>query len=103
MSALFASDYPVTNDKVAFFRTHGYVPFEGVLDADELTVVRRGMLDALATCKGAVRDLSADADASDDGHQRILQMLNLWEHYPEIRRYVGHDLHPRRDHLRGGG
>ena len=103
MSALFASDYPVTDDKVAFFRTHGYVPFEGVLDADELTVVRRGMLDALATCKGAVRDLSADADASDDGHQRILQMLNLWEHYPEIRRYVGHDLHPRRDHLRGGG
>ncbi len=88
MSALFASDYPVTDDKVAFFRTHGYVPFEGVLDAEELTVVRRGMLDALATRKGAGRDLSADADECDDGHQRILQMLNLWEPYPEIRRYV---------------
>ncbi len=86
MSTLFASDYRVTDEKVAFFQTNGYVPFEGVLNAEELAVVRRGMADALAARKGIVRDLGGEAN--DDGHDRILQMLNLWEHYPEIQGYV---------------
>ena len=83
---MFESDYLVTDEKVAFFETHGYVAFEDVLKAEELIVVRRGMAEALAARKGIVRDLGGGGD--EDGHDRILQMLNLWEHYREIRDYV---------------
>lgn len=86
MSALFTSDYPVTDEHVAFFRANGYVAFDDVLNAEELALVRRGMDAALAARKGVVRDLAGGGEGG--GHDRILQMLNLWEQYPEIRDYV---------------
>ena len=85
MSTLFTSAYPVSDEQVAFFRANGYVPFDDVLNAEELEIVRGGMDKALAARNGLVRDL---AGSPDDQHDRILQMLNLWEQYPEIRNYI---------------
>ncbi len=79
---LFSDAYPVSDAQVAFFRDNGYVRFDDVLSAEELEIVRRGMDRACAERKGLVRDLAA---GEDGGRDRILQMLNLWEHYPEVR------------------
>ncbi len=87
---LFKSDYPVTDDKVAFFRENGYVRFDDVLDERELEVLRTDLDAARAERKGFVRDLAANGGNGMGGARkdRILQMLNLWEHYPAIRAYV---------------
>lgn len=87
MHTLFASDYRVTDEQVAFFQANGYVSFNGVLSVEELDIVRRGMDTALTERKGLVRDLAGKQD-DDEQHDRVLQMLNLWESYPEIRAYV---------------
>ena len=87
MSPLFASDYPVSDEEAAFFHENGYVAFDDVLNAEELAVVRRAMDDALIARRGLVRDLAGGGE-DDDQRDRILQMVNLWEQYPEIRNYV---------------
>ena len=84
--SLFESDYPVSDEQVAFFQANGYVPFDDVLNAEELEIVRRAMDEALKKRQGRVRDLAGGGD--DDTPDRILQMLNLWEQYPRIRDYV---------------
>lgn len=87
---LFQSEYPVSDERVAFFRENGYVRFDDVLNGDELEIVRQGMDRARAERKGIVRDLASSGTApGEQAHRdRILQMLNLWESYPEIRAYV---------------
>ena len=87
MDTLFASPYPVSDEHVAFFRVNGYVQFDDVLNAEELDLLRRGIDHALRERKGLVRDLAANG-SEDDQKDRILQLLNLWELYPEIKAYV---------------
>ena len=88
--SLFKSPYPLTDDHIAFYRDNGYVRCDDVLSDEELEIVRRGMDRGRAERKGVVRDLAASGE--NDGGQprrdRILQMLNLWELYPEIKAYV---------------
>ena len=98
--ALFQSAYPITDDHVAFFRENGYVRCDDVLTAEELEIVRRGVDRGRAERKGIARDLAGDGEK--DGHDRILQMLNLWELYPEIKAYVfGGRLARMAQHLAG--
>ena len=87
METMFAGTYPVSDAQVAFFRANGYVQFDSVLNAEELDVVRRGLGHALQERKGLVRDLAANGNEGEQ-KDRILQMLNLWELYPEIKAYV---------------
>ncbi len=87
---LFQSAYPLTDEHVAFFRDNGYVRCDDVLSAEELEIVRRGIDKGRAERKGLVRDLAGSGENgnSQAGKDRILQMLNLWELYPEIKAYV---------------
>lgn len=86
---LFTSEYPVSDEKVAFFRENGYVRFDNVLSDRELAILRTGMEKARAERKGLVRDLAGEDENEEGEHQdRILQMLNLWEQYPEVRAYI---------------
>lgn len=86
---LFAGEYPVSDEQVAFFRENGYVRFDNVLSNRELEVLRAGMEKARAERKGLVRDLAGESgDGESRSRDRILQMLNLWEQYPEVRAYV---------------
>jgi ectoine hydroxylase-related dioxygenase (phytanoyl-CoA dioxygenase family) len=85
---LFQSEYPVTDEQVAFFRENGYVRFDDVLRAEEVAVVRRGVDRGCAERKGFVRDLAGGGEDGDRPKDRILQMLNLWELYPGVHAYV---------------
>lgn len=83
---LFAGKHPVPDDKVEFFRENGYVAFHDVLNERELDILRAGMEKAREERKGAVRDLAGEEENGDA--DRILQMINLWEQYPEVQAYV---------------
>lgn len=77
---LFTSAYPVSDEKVDFYRDNGYVRFDGVLSADEVEAVREGLDRAMEAQKSFSRDLAGGGD-------KILQMLNLWEVDDVIRAY----------------
>jgi ectoine hydroxylase-related dioxygenase (phytanoyl-CoA dioxygenase family) len=81
---LFAGDHPVPDEKVSFFQANGYVRFDDVLGDEELDRLRSGVEAARSDRKSRSRDLAGDGD----GAERILQMINLWEHHPEVRDYV---------------
>ncbi len=87
---LFSGTYPVTDEDVAFFLENGYVRFDDVLNDEEVRVLQQGLEKARAERRGFVRDLAEDGGANDGGARkdRILQMLNLWEMYPEFEAYV---------------
>jgi ectoine hydroxylase-related dioxygenase (phytanoyl-CoA dioxygenase family) len=78
----FQGEYPVSDDKVAFFRENGYVRFDGVLSGEEVSVLREALERAIAARKGITRDL-----AGGQGQDKILQMLNLWEYDDVFRAY----------------
>ena len=83
MENLFASEFPVPEGKVTFYRENGYVQFDNVLNQEELDLVRAGLEKARAERKGIARDLAGKGEK-----EKILQMLNLWEHHDEIKQYV---------------
>jgi ectoine hydroxylase-related dioxygenase (phytanoyl-CoA dioxygenase family) len=83
---LFTGTHSVSDEKVKFFQKNGYVAFHDVLDERELEVLRAGMKKARDERKGAVRDLAGKDN--EDGNDRILQMINLWEQYPEVEAYI---------------
>lgn len=102
---LFKSEYPMTDEHVSFFRENGYVRCDDVLDEEELAFLREGLDHALQERKGFVRDLAA-AGAAEGEMKRdlILQMLNLWENYPEIKAYIfGGRIGRMAQRLAGGG
>lgn len=85
--ALFQGTYTVPEDQVSFYRTNGYVHCPGVLTAEEVARLRTGLAEAMQRREGRVRDLARSGeDASDEG-DKILQMLNLWEHSEVYRAY----------------
>jgi len=84
---LFTGDYPVSDEQVAFFQENGYVRCDDVLNEEELAALRHGVDQARAERKSLARDLAGNG-ADKGGHERLLQMLNLWENYPEVRAYL---------------
>ncbi len=86
---LFKTDYPVSDDQIAFFRENGYVRFDDVLNDEEVNVLRNAMDELRTERKGLMRDLAGDdSNASQEKRERILQMLNLWENSPAVKAYV---------------
>lgn len=87
---LFKGSYAVSDEDVAFFQENGYVRFDDVLNADEVEVLRRGLDKARAERRAFARDLAANGGGEEAEAQkdRILQMLNLWEMYPEFEAYI---------------
>lgn len=76
----FTGEYPVSDEKVGFYRDNGYVRFDGVLTSDEVEAVREGLERGMEAQKGFSRDLAGGGD-------KIVQMLNLWEHDDVMRAY----------------
>lgn len=76
----FSDTYPVSDEKVDFFRDNGYVRFDGVLSSDEVDTVREALAKAMEAKRGFQRDLAGGGD-------KIVQMVNLWEHEATIREY----------------
>jgi len=103
---LFQSEYPVSDEKVQFFRENGYVRFDDVLSEEELEVARAGMDKARAERKGFARDL-AGGDGGGDGMAKrdlIHPMVNLWAAYPAVQDYIfGGRVAKMAQRLAGGG
>jgi len=81
---LFTGEYPVPDEKVDFFQENGYVALRDVLNDREVEALRRGVGKARDEREDAARDLAGD----DEEAERILQMINLWEQYPEVQAYI---------------
>ncbi len=79
--------YPLTDDKVAFYRANGFVRFDGVLSQEEVETMRAALADAIAHRKGVARDLANDGTGDEKKADKILQMVNLWEHSDVIKAY----------------
>ena len=80
----FSSTYTVSDEQIAFYQQNGYVQFDNVLSPSEVAVLQTAMDRAKNQRDGFVRDLGG----GKDGNEAILQMLNLWQHHPEIKQYL---------------
>ena len=69
---LFTGTYPVSDDKVEFFRENGYVRFDNVLSMEEVEAMREALARGTEKKKSEARDLAGGGD-------KIVQMVNLWE------------------------
>ena len=76
----FTGTYPVSDEKVDFFRENGYVRFDNVLDADEVETMREALARGTEKKKSEARDLAGGGD-------KIVQMVNLWEVDDVFRAY----------------
>jgi ectoine hydroxylase-related dioxygenase (phytanoyl-CoA dioxygenase family) len=85
---LFTGEYPITDAHVAFFRENGYVRCDDVLNEAEVALLRDAVDRAVAERKGFARDLAPEAGDGGAQRARILQMLNLWEQYPDVKAYL---------------
>lgn len=81
-SPLFAGTYPVSDEKVSFFRDNGYVRFDGVLSADEVEAMRAALERGMEQQKAFSRDLAGGGQEA-----KILQMVNLWETDDVLQNY----------------
>lgn len=83
---LFEGEYPMTEEQVRFFRENGYVKCENVLNEAELEHIRKALDDARHDRRGFFRDLAGE-EKKDGEKDKILQMVNLWQHYPDVKPY----------------
>jgi ectoine hydroxylase-related dioxygenase (phytanoyl-CoA dioxygenase family) len=78
--ALFQTPYEVTDEQVAFYQDNGYVRLDDVLSLEEVEAVRAALERAMEARAAFNRDLAGGGD-------KILQMLNLWEHDDVLKAY----------------
>lgn len=80
------SEYPITEDQIQFYEENGFIKLENVLILDEVEELRSAIRLAVEdqSRKGTVASASQDAEY----RKVFLQMVNLWESYPQIRKYV---------------
>ena len=78
---LFQSPYEVSDEKVRYYRDNGYVRLDGLLSMEEVEALRAGLESAMERREGFSRDLAGGGD-------KILQMLNLWEHDDVLKAYA---------------
>jgi ectoine hydroxylase-related dioxygenase (phytanoyl-CoA dioxygenase family) len=78
------AEYPITDEQVQFYQENGYVQLFDVLTPAELQAARTAIDEALQMQMDRRHDLNGDPK-----HDRIfLQLVNLWEVHPGMRRYV---------------
>jgi len=82
----YAARYPVSDESVAFFRDNGYVRFNNVLGPKEIESLRAALTEAMDHRQGFVRDLAKSGESEEA--DKILQMVNLWEHFDAIKAYA---------------
>lgn len=80
------SHYPITGEQIAFYRENGYVQIPEVLSPDELADLRRVISKAVREHRKVIRE--AGTREKSDYEKVFLQMVNLWEHFEEIRPFV---------------
>lgn len=85
---LFQSEYPLTDEQVAFYQENGYVKCEQMFTSEEVEYLKEALAVAQEKRKGFVRDIGKKADEQDRGGDQILQMLNLWENYPAFKPFT---------------
>ena len=88
-TAINLNEYPVSDEHVAFFQENGYVRLEGVLARSEVETMQDALASAIEKRQGFVRDLAVEegADPAVAKEDKILQLLNVWEHSAVIRSY----------------
>ncbi len=86
--ALFQGTYEVTKAQVDFYRANGYVYCPGVLSMEEVETLRTALAEAMEKRAGHVRDLAAAGEDISNKQDKILQMLNLWEHSDVFKAYA---------------
>ena len=78
---LFQTPYAVTDEQVQAYRRDGYVRLDHVLDAEEVAALQAALETAMERRDAFNRDLAGGGD-------KILQMLNLWEHDAVLKAYA---------------
>ena len=79
-------DYPITEEQVEFYEANGFVRLENVLTRDEVEELRSALHYAVEDQK---KKATVPSGSEDKEYRKVfLQMVNLWEHYPEIKKYV---------------
>lgn len=81
--------YPLTEEKIAFYRANGFVQLDNVLTPDELEQLRQAVDQVLYVRLGADIELS---QRNPEYEKVFVQKLNLWRVNEQIRQFV---LHPR--------
>ena len=80
------SEYPVREDQIQFYETNGYVKLDDVLTLVEVEELRAALEVAVEDRKR--RDKLAGPIQDPNYEKVFLQMVNLWETYPQIKKYV---------------
>lgn len=78
---LFQTPYDLTDEQVEAYRRDGYVRCDNVLTPEEVDALRAALEAAMERRDSFNRDLAGGGD-------KILQMLNLWEHDPVLKAYA---------------
>jgi phytanoyl-CoA hydroxylase len=77
--------YPVTEEQIRFYEENGYAQFSNVLDDAEIAQLRESIAVAVADLE---KEKANWGPRTDDGYAKVfLQMVNLWERYPAIKKY----------------
>jgi len=78
--------YPLSEEQVRFYEENGYVRCNNILTVEEVDVLRTALAKAVEDMKTYKLNLGP---RTDEGYAKVfLQMVNLWERYPVIERYV---------------
>ena len=80
------SEYPLSEDLVQFYEANSYVKLENVLPLNEVEDLRKALDVAVQDRK---RRDEARGPLQNANYEKVfLQMVNLWELYPQIKEYV---------------
>jgi len=78
--------YPITEEQIQFYEINGFVKLEGVLSLAEVEELRTAMEVAVAERK---RRDAIEGPLQEKSYEKVfLQMVNLWENYPTIRKFT---------------
>lgn len=78
--------YPITEEQIQFYETNGFVKLENVLTLAEVDELSAPLEVAVADRKRSDAEVGP---TQDKNYERVfLQMVNLWENYPIIRKFV---------------
>ena len=78
--------YPISEEQITFYEENGYIQLQNVLPMNEVEDLRAALQAAVEDRK---RYQLNEGPRRDPEYEKVfLQMVNLWEHYPAIKKYV---------------
>jgi phytanoyl-CoA hydroxylase len=81
-----ATNYPITEEQIQFYEASGYVKLENVLTTSEVEELRAAL--QFAVDDQLQSPTVVTASPGQEYRKVFLQMVNLWERYPAIKKYV---------------